>query len=185
MSHVDDARLLFFIEHAQQIREWARLEPEVTALADRFLTETARRWSSSEEHPSDAIPEVASEGRWKKFGLRESDWETEDGDPLVGVFVGWDSRDVGLDAGAAAYVGVRAWSNEGRGGLVDELRGALADHRHGTQSDSSRHWPTFRRVPPESTSDDLAAYADQLRSALLSEWEATSGTIRRVLEARR
>lgn len=183
MERIDDERLLFFIEHADQIRQWAALEEEVRTLTDGFLNGMARRWVEQEPDVDNAVLALLEpDGSWPGVELYRPEWAHR-GRPLAAVCLQWHTRRVGLDPETAPYLGVRiAPDAEGASDRRQRLRDSLADHRTATGGDSNRHWPVVYRVAPDPHDPgDLVAFEAKLWSAFQQEWLSTADRIDQVL----
>lgn len=178
MERIEDERLLFFIEHAAQIRQWAALESEVRDLVDRFLTDMVKRWLKRDPVIQGALHASAGGEQWPRYDLYRPVW-LHDGKPMVSVSLEWHSRRVGLDPDVMPTVGARVRSNT-KGGPErrQDLQAALAAHRKTTGGDSNKYWAAFRRVTPAPDDPgNLDAFETRLCDALEEEWHATIAPI--------
>lgn len=185
MERIDDERLLFFIEHAAQIREWAALEGEVHDLTDRYLRGMVVRWKEQAPAIDGALHAASLNDAWPRYDLYKSTW-VQGASPIVAVTLEWNGKRVSLDADAAASIGVRIDANaDAAADLRQPLLDALATHRKATGGRSGKFWLALRRVPPDpDRPGDLAAYEGRLLAALLEEWHATAIQVDQVLMSR-
>ena len=185
MNRIEDDRLLFYIEHARQIREWAALGDEVRDAAHEFLTGVHHRFEQRDDLPVDAI--AGSRGLDSYFpdiSLHLAAWQDETGQPLARVALSWDKRTVGLDPRTAPYLGVTTNPTTKQGkDRSDRLRGALESHRASSGAKATNWWPTHRRIAPHITdgSIDLQRYKAELTAALYQEWESTKAIVTNAL----
>jgi hypothetical protein len=183
MNLIDDERLLFFLEHATQIREWAALEDEVRALTNAYLDQMLTTWTEQGGLPADAIPSLAS-ARWKRLALHHPAWADDAGNARVHVAIEWHPQEVGLDQQTSPYVGVRTDLDLADGSVLSkQLRAALQAHREMNAATSSRWWPCYRRIVPKHTDGplDLHQYGQMLVGALAAEWQAARDLVTAVL----
>ena len=182
MERIEDERLLFFIEHADQIRQWAALEDELQALTDRFLRDMATRWGEQQPDLDNAVLAVSLDGSWPGVQLHRPEWAHQER-PLAAVCLEWHTKRVGLDPDTAPHIGVRVTLEaDGATDLRQRLREALTEHRREVGGDSNRHWPVLRRVAPDSDDPgDLASFEAKLWNALEQEWLNTATQIDQVL----
>lgn len=181
MTQLDDPRLVFFVEHATQIREWAALEAEVNLATNEFLDGFLATWPSFEP-PTGSVAGTKT-GQYAHAYLANAAWFSAD-QPLVQVALSWDRRQVGLDQETCPYVGVTTNPTTPDGkARSDALRLALDDHRRRTGAESTRWWPSSRRVPVTTVEPeiDLDQYALRLVDALLEEWASTSAAVHEVI----
>lgn len=182
MEHIEDERLLFFIEHASQIRQWAALEGEVHAATDRYLRGMALRWEQQASAIDGALHTASLNDNWPRYDFYKPAW-VRDSEPIVAVALEWNGKRVGLDPDVAPSVGVRLdVSAAGVADLRQPLLEALAAHRKATGGRSSKYWLALRRVPPDpDRPGDLDAYEGRLLAALREEWHATTPQLDQVL----
>ena len=182
MERIEDERLLFFIEHAAQIRQWAALDGEVRDLADRFLTDMVQRWLEDEPLIDGALHKRSGGGQWPRYDLYRPSW-VRDQIPLVTVSLEWHSRRVGLDPDSTPVIGSRVGSRaDETGERREQLQRALAAHREATGGDSSKHWTAARRVPADlEDPGNLHRFETRLVEELTAEWQATAPHIDRLL----
>ena len=185
MNRIEDDRLLFYIEHARQIREWAALGDEVRDAAHEFLTGVYHRFEYRDDLPADAIARSSGiDTDFPHLTLHLATWQDEAGKPLARVGLSWHKRAVGLDPRSAPYVGVTTNPTTKPGkDRSDRLRAALGSHRASSRDKATNWWPTRRRIPPEITdgSIDLQRYETELIAALYQEWEATKAIVTNAL----
>ena len=185
MNRIEDDRLLFYIEHARQIREWAALGDEVRDAAHEFLTGVYHRFEDRDDLPADAVTgSKGIDGNFPEISLHLDAWQDETGKPLTRVALSWTKRTVGLDPRSAPYLGVTTdpTTSEGKG-RSDRLRAALETHRASVAAKAVNWWPAQRRIPPDITdgSIDLQRYETELIAALVQEWRATKAIVTNVL----
>ncbi len=185
MERIEDERLLFFIEHAAQIRQWAALEGEVHDLTDRFLRGMVTRWEQQGPAIDGARHDVSLNDTWPRYDLYKPTW-VQDDKPVVAVTLEWNGKRVGLDADAAPAVGVRIDAGaDAAADLRQPLLNALATHRRATGGESGKFWLALRRVPPApDRPGDLAAFEVRLLAELREEWHATATHIDQALPPR-
>ena len=185
MNRIEDDRLLFYIEHARQIREWAALGDEVRDATHEFLTGVYHRLENRHDLPADAIARSSGiDANYPHATLHLAAWQDETGEPLARVALSWDKRTVGLDPGSAPYIGVTTIPNTKQGKeRSDRLRAALEAHRASCGGTATNWWPTKRRIAPHITdgSVDLQRYETELIAALVEEWEATKAVVTNAL----
>lgn len=186
MTRIDDDRLLFYIEHAQQIRQWAALGDEVRDAANEFLTRMLQRFENRDDLPPEPVARGGGVGgNYPHVVLYLDSWRDEEGTPLVRVAISWSKRTVGLDPRTAPYVGVTTNPTTKLGKLRStQLRSALESHRHARGATATDWWPSRRRVAPQIVDGhiDLSRYEDDLITELRREWEATKTTISGLLD---
>lgn len=183
MERIEDERLLFFIEHAAQIRQWAALEGEVRDLVDRHLDGMLQRWLGDDPLIDGVLHTQAGGGQWPRYDLYRPSW-VRDGALLATVSLEWNRRGVGLDPDTTPHVGSRVHGqSDETGQRRQQLQNALAAHREATGGDSSKHWTAVRRVAPDlEDPGDLHRFEARLAEELTAEWYATAPHIDRLLE---
>lgn len=115
MNRIKSERIKFYLEHEEQIQEWANIKKEANELADKFyrsLQESlrgvleTRRMNDVESFVED--DEGAKD--WPTIGLRRRGWLEEDNAPDVRLQ--WHKRNTGFGSGEGPYCGVRANQEE-------------------------------------------------------------------------
>lgn len=181
MTCIDDDRLLFYIEHAQQIRQWAALGDEVRDAANAFLIRVLQRFESRDDLPPEAVAWSGGvEGNFPHVVLYLDNWRDDEDKPLVRVAISWSKKNVGLDARTAPYVGVTTNPTTKQGKMRSaQLRQALEAHRRAQGATATDWWPSRRRLPPRIVDGhiDLTRYEDELITELYREFEASKSTI--------
>ena len=183
MERIEDERLLFFIEHAAQIRQWAALEGEVRDLVDRYLDGMVQRWLGDDPLIDGVLHTRGGGSHWPRYDLYQPSWVL-DGVPLATVSLEWHSRSVGLDPDTTPVVGSRVHGDDDETGeRRQRLQNALAAHREVTGGDSNKHWTAFRRATADAEDPgNLHRFEARLAEELTAEWHATATHIDRLLD---
>ena len=115
MKRIEDPRIRFYLEHEEQIREWAGIEREAHELADRFYRSLQESLRCELERLGMECVEsfVEDDGGakdWPTIGLRRRGWPEEDDAPDIRLQ--WHRRNTGFGSSQGPYCGVRANQEE-------------------------------------------------------------------------
>jgi hypothetical protein len=187
---LDDPRLQFFLEHEEQIRDWAALAPEVFDATEAILRELGPEIHQDPRIAAQAI-RVGDEVKGDSFRapvlFREGWCRTTAGVPDVGIGIGWDGR---VDPAGVwrpstlPYFGVRTAHQTDAGLAIEEqLRsqyklnsGALT--RAGVLYKKGSYWVVYRHTRSTPTWwQDIRAWRHAMASELINTWEHWAAVI--------
>ncbi len=170
MNRIKDERIKFYLEHEEQIEEWAGIKREAHELADKFYRSLREslRCALKARRMNDVKSFIEDDGgdkSWPTIGLRRHSWPEDDDDPDVRLQ--WHKRDTGFGSGPGPYCGVRA---------NQEKYGELFEGCKELYPKKSRMW-RFRDIDvrggrPERywEADKLREYRQVLIDELLKAW---------------
>jgi hypothetical protein len=193
-SALDDPRLQFFLEHEEQLRDWAALATEVFDAVEETLQRLALELG---EDPRVAAMDIRIGDHVQGESFRgpvlyQNAWcRTMPGVPDVGVVLGWDGRvdPGGIWRGASLpYTGVLTAHQTDVGKAVDvSLRARYkADPailiRQGVPYRKGSYWVAYRHIKsPEAWWTDIPAWRVMMAGALLETWEHWASVVDEVL----
>jgi hypothetical protein len=191
MKRIEDARVVFFLEHEKLIREWAGLEKECKTVAQEVLIgcqvdldTLARRLGGNATAWSNVVASATPlEGL---ILLHRPTW-LHDGGIRAGIGLGWlrgatfagPSRpytgayvDISTDAGKSLHGEIKSRLR---------LNGAL----QGTRYAPGTQWAAWRYedAPEGAYWDDLQRYREPLVQAVSKAWDLMSGHVDAAVEA--
>lgn len=115
MNRIKNERVKFYLEHEEQIEEWASIKKEAHELADKFYRSLLEslRCALKARRMKDVKSFIEDDGgdkKWPTIGLRRDSWSHDDEAPDVRLQ--WHQRDTGFGSGSGPYCGVRASQGE-------------------------------------------------------------------------
>ncbi len=173
----------FYLTFRHHIDEWAALRSDAEAATDSFL-----------EGMRDQVQVVAEthgldlqyfHRTYRYYLLYESATPVVEGDPILGVCLGWGAHVRAEDTSASPWVGVRDGSNplaaEARVALLQGGGEVLRKDRH-LLGRTEAEWPLYWKVTAECQWwTDLDSYRDRLAADLSKAVELFAPLIRRAV----
>ncbi|HEY3334674.1 MAG TPA: hypothetical protein VGK16_05490 [Candidatus Limnocylindrales bacterium] len=182
-SALDDPRLLFFLEHEVQLRDWAALSSEVFDAVEQTLQRLGLEIAADPRVAGQDV-RVGEQVKGETFRApvlyRDAWCRTAPGIPDVGIALGWDGKvdPAGLWKGASLpYVGVRTAHQTDAGTAIEAAFRARykADPavltRDGATYRKGAYWPVYRHIKsPDAWWTDIPAWRLMIAGALVDAW---------------
>ena len=175
MNRIEDEQIKFYLEHEEQIREWADLEAEVSKFVDRFYRSLkgdldaalrSGRIADSGVESFLVVPERWPD--WPGVGLRRQGWPKGDWGPDVRL--SWYRKKARFSADENLVCGVCTAVERYRAPFTKEARPAFPR--------SSSDWAAYRNVDPPGgrfwEGENLKQYRNNLVETILTAWEDLS-----------
>jgi|tagenome__1003787_1003787.scaffolds.fasta_scaffold20810452_2 hypothetical protein len=183
-SSLDDPRLLFFLEHEEQLRDWAALSTEVFEAVEATLQQLGLELGAHPRVAADGI-RVSDRVNGETFHaplLYRDEWcRSTPALPDVAIGLGWDTKvdPRGIWRGASRpYAGVRTAHQDTAGPAIEAALRARykADQSilapNGVAYKKGSYWVVYR--PLESAEDwwsDLRAWRNAMVNAVIDTWD--------------
>lgn len=175
MISIDDERVRFYLKHQKLIEEWARLAEPACSEATKFLESCGEDIQTLCADLGEAVTvhQLLDDPSWPRIFLVRPAWQLTEREPLVGIGLEWNRRNVSFAGRSRVYTGMRVAISAERGReLRDRLKERVGAMRGKHGYTASASWPAWRYVPPPDGEywDDLTPYRNQLIESVRSAW---------------
>ncbi len=167
MNTIENEQVKFYFEHEERIREWAKLETEVSKFVDRFyrsLKGDLDAVLTSRRIADNGVESFRVGGNWPGLCLRRRTWPV--GDDGVHVEMEWN-RKRGFPPKGDLACGVVTSVKRYKDLFTKEARPAYPH--------SSQGWPAYRNLDPPADKfwegDNLEEYRRYLVETILRAWK--------------
>lgn len=175
-----DPRLIFYLEHREQIDEWLQLPKLEAEAADHFFAGDVSDAIEARTLPGEPRCFRRHEVLYRKTFLHLEHWKPEEVvEPLLGIGLEWKGGTgffesivgVWVDAGSDSGAFLRQRIDDGLERLRNDLNGTLDGVRI---SRPTQYWPLLAHVePPSRFWEDLPGLSDQIAEHVASLWSHT------------
>lgn len=181
------AKLVFYLEHKEEINEWLGLRKLEPAAADRFFKSLHEPLAARAGTLAGSPHVSPGTGKWGQFVLYRDTWKRLGSDkPLAGIGLCWQIEKRGTRFARGLH-GV--WVNRDEVGfevLREGVVAALAPASLVAEWGGTEWWPVLKRIGPSNPKfwADLDGFADEIVDAVAEVWNATWELVDPVVSAR-
>lgn len=182
MNAIDDDRLRFFLQHQEQIDEWAALRGEASAVLDQWLRAQVEIFEGVAADLSASLIRPRANEKWPAFYLHRQAWRSGPGQARVAIGIQWESKKVLFNGPAAPYVGV-SWPGRHEGpDNYGRFRELTETSRKERQDKATPGWAAYRHLAADGAYwENLDPYAEMVERELRVAWTTYESAIEEAL----
>ena len=180
-----DPRIRFYLQHEQQILEWARMANEVIREANSFFSSLADSYQEIILALGiDAVTYTSLDEPYPKLFIIGQEWNESNEHPSLAFGIEWNKNNADF---RKAYMGIWVNLETPRGRDLSNKIGESVKQTFGTRRYGiSSWWPAQRSIQPSRQDywDYLAELRQEIISSIQERWKDLNPIIERVLEGK-
>lgn len=172
MNAIKDDRLRFYLQHQEQIDEWAALRGEASATLDQWLRAQAETLEGLAADLNASLSRPRANEKWPAFYLHQRSWRSVPGQPRVTIGIQWESKKVLLTGPTTPYVGVCWPERKEKPESYRHFRELTETIRKERKDRATQGWAAFRHLSAEGAYwEDLGPYGELVERELRAAWQ--------------